>query len=122
MLFWIFLYNWNSLDVRLNSHLKAWIIILFLREKKNKTFKSIQRKLFRKNLKIKDCCSRLKATKTIKRKAFCRQRIPESTCAKEESVDMDILITSKNGDRRIMQSVRIVSGPVTRKRKGIQSR
>ena len=45
--------------------------------------------------------SRLKATK-IKdlRKAFFRQRIPESSCARKEIVDTDICVTSRNGDRK----------------------
>ena len=38
---------------------------------------------------------RLKATKIIgDRKAFYRQRIPESSCARKETVDIDILVTS----------------------------
>ena len=38
--------------------------------------------------------SRLKATTTIgQRKAFYRQRIPESSCVKKETVDKDILVT-----------------------------
>ena len=46
--------------------------------------------------------SGLKVTKIIgQRKAFYRQRIPE--------VDIDILVTSRNGDRKIMQSIRIMS-------------
>ena len=40
-------------------------------------------------------------------KAFYRQRIPESSCARKETVDKDILVTFKNGDRKIMQSIRI---------------
>ena len=49
--------------------------------------------------------SRLKATKIIgQRKAFYRRRIPESSCARKETVDIDILATSMNGDRKIMQS------------------
>ena len=55
--------------------------------------------LFRKNLQL------LKATKIIgQRKAFYKQRIPESNCPRKEPVDMGIIITSKNGDRTIMQS------------------
>ena len=50
------------------------------------------------------------------RKAFYRQRIPESSCARKETVDIDILVTSKNGDRKIMQSIRILSR-LPRKRK-----
>ena len=47
--------------------------------------------------------SRLKATTIIgQRKALYRQRIPESSCARKETVDMDILITSGNGHRKIM--------------------
>ena len=49
--------------------------------------------------------SRLKATKIIgQTKVLYRQRIPESCCARKENVDIDILVTSKNGDRNIMQS------------------
>ena len=62
--------------------------------------------------------SRLKITKIIgQRKGFYRQRIPEPSCATKESVDMDILVTSRNGDRKIMQSINITSRPPSRKRK-----
>ena len=41
-----------------------------------------------------------KATKIIgQRKAFYRQRIPEPSCARKETVDIDILGTCRNGDR-----------------------
>ena len=62
--------------------------------------------------------SRLKATKIIgQRKAFYRQKIPESSWARKETVDIDILVTSRNGHRKIMQSFRITSRPDSRKRK-----
>ena len=62
--------------------------------------------------------SRLKATKIIgQRKAFYKQIIPESSCAGKETVDIDILVTPRNGDRKIMQSIRITSRPPLRKRK-----
>ena len=62
--------------------------------------------------------SRLKATKIIgQRKAFYRQRIPEFSCARKETVDIDILVTSRNGDRKIMQSIKIMSRPISRKKK-----
>ena len=62
--------------------------------------------------------SRLKATQIIgQRKAFYRQRILESSCARKETVDIDILVTSRNGDRKIMQSIKIMSRPPSRKRK-----
>ena len=60
----------------------------------------------------------LKATKIIgQRKAFYRQRIPEPSCARKETVDIDILVTSRNGDRKIMQSIRITSRAPLRIRK-----
>ena len=34
------------------------------------------------------------------RKAFNRQRISESSCARKETVNIDIFVTSKNGDRK----------------------
>ena len=62
--------------------------------------------------------SRLKATKIIgQRKAFYRQRIPEFSCARKETFDIDILVTSRNGDRKIMQSIRVTSRPTSRKGK-----
>ena len=36
-------------------------------------------------------------------KAFYRQRIPEPSCARKETIDIDILVTSRNGYRKIMQ-------------------
>ena len=60
----------------------------------------------------------LKATEIIgQRKAFYRDRIPESSCVSKETVDVDILVTFRNGDRKIMQSFRITSRPTLRKRK-----
>ena len=44
-----------------------------------------------------------------KRKSFYRKRIPESNCARKETVDIDTLVTSRNGNRKIMQSIRITS-------------
>ena len=47
--------------------------------------------------------SRLKSTKVIgQRKPFYRLRIPEFSCGRKETVDIDILLTSRNGDRKIM--------------------
>ena len=44
--------------------------------------------------------SGLEATKIIgQRKAFYRQRIPEFSHARKETVDIDILVTSRNGDK-----------------------
>ena len=90
----------------------------------------VTRKRSKKGYSIKEIClertysqkvsvnSRFKATKIIdQRKAFYRQRVPGSSCARKETVDIDILVTSRNGDRKIMQSIRITSRPPSRKRK-----
>ena len=62
--------------------------------------------------------SGLKATKIIdQRKAFYTQRIPEFSCARKETVDTDILVTSRNAERKIIQSIRITSRPPSRNRK-----
>ena len=53
--------------------------------------------------------SRLTVIQIIsQRKAFYRQIIPKSSCARKETVD-NILVTSRNGDRKIMQTIRITS-------------
>ena len=50
--------------------------------------------------------SRLKATKIVdQKKAFCRQGIPESSCARKDTFDIDILVTYRTGDRKSMQSI-----------------
>ena len=55
--------------------------------------------------------SGLKATKIKgQRKAFYRQRLPEFSCGRKETVDIDILVTCTNRDGKIMQSIRITSG------------
>ena len=51
--------------------------------------------------------SGLKATKIIvQMKAFYRQRIPEFSCARKKTIDINILVTSRNGHRKIKQSIR----------------
>ena len=62
--------------------------------------------------------SRLKVTQVIgQRKAFYRQRIPGSSCTRKETVSVDILLASRNGDKKTMQSIRITSRPPSRKKK-----
>ena len=63
--------------------------------------------------------SRLKATKIKgQRKAFYRQRISESSFVRKETVGIDIFVTSRNGQTKIMQSIRIASRPPLRKGNG----
>ena len=40
-----------------------------------------------------------------------------SSRARKETVDKDIIVTSRNGHRKIMQPIRITSRPTSRKRK-----
>ena len=62
--------------------------------------------------------SRLKATKIMgQRKAFYKQRIPDSSRERKETVDIDILVTYRNGHRKIMQSIKMTIRPPSRKRK-----
>ena len=62
--------------------------------------------------------SGLKATKIIgQRKASYIQKIPGFSHTRKETVDIDILVTSRNVDRKIMQSIRIMSRCPSRKRK-----
>ena len=45
-------------------------------------------------------CRLKKATQiTVQRKAFRKQIIPESSCVREKIVDINILTTSRNGDK-----------------------
>ena len=39
-------------------------------------------------------------------KALYKQRIPEPSCAKKETINKDIFEKSTNGDRKIMQTIR----------------
>ena len=62
--------------------------------------------------------STLTATQFMgQKKAFHRQRIPEFSCARKETVDIDTLLTSRNGDREIMKAITITSRLPLRKRK-----
>ena len=51
------------------------------------------------------------------REAFCRRKIPGSSCAKKKTVDIELLITSRNDDRKIIHSIRMMSTPLSRIRK-----
>ena len=65
--------------------------------------------------------SRLQPTKIIgQRKTFYRQRIAESSCTSKETVAIDVLVPSRNVDRKIIQSIRIISRPTSRKGKWSQ--
>ena len=52
-----------------------------------------------------------------KKKPFYRQRIEVSSYARKEIVDIDIFLISRNGGRKIMQSIKIMSRSPARIRK-----
>ena len=98
-------FNWNPLHPRLNSHCEAWSY----KKKKHKKI-TAYRKSVQKEPTVKRCqlILDLKPLKIIgqrTRKAFYGQIIAESSCARKETV------------RKIMQSIRITSRPISRKRK-----
>ena len=59
-------------------------------------------KLLRKGSKKKKCL-------LTAEKAICRQTIPECSCARKDTVNIDIFLTPRNGGRKIMQPIRIES-------------
>ena len=50
----------------------------------------------------------------VKEKAFYRQTILGFSSARKETIDKDILVTSRNGDRKIMESIKMMSSPTSR--------
>ena len=72
--------------------------------KKKKDEKHIK-KLFRENSRIKDVYINLSLYLIQiqgERKSFCRQNIPECSCTSKETIGIDILITTRNGCRKIV--------------------
>ena len=53
----------------------------------------------------------------IKGKHSIGREFQSFSCARKETFDIDILVTSRNGDIKIMQTIRITSRPPSRKRK-----
>ena len=105
-------FNCDSLHARLNSHYQAWSY----KKKKRKKIRTHTKSVWKEKISVN---SRLKANKIIgQRKACYRKRISECSYARKETVrNIDILAPSKNGQRKIMQSIRITSRPPSRKRK-----
>ena len=48
-------------------------------------------------------------------KTFCKQRVLESSLTRKEAVDT--LVTPRDGDRKIMQPIKIMRRPATKMRK-----
>ena len=45
--------------------------------------------------------------------AFHREMIPGSSCTRKENVDIQILVTSLNDNRKVMQAIGITIGTTT---------
>ena len=56
--------------------------------------------IFRKNLQLISCLFILDFWIISQRKKFYGKRIPVSSCARKETIDINILETSRNGDRK----------------------
>ena len=76
-----------------------------LQEKKAQKKITAYRKSVYKGPTVKRCLLILDLKPLCQRKAFYRQIIPEPGCARKETVDIGILVTSRNGDRKIIQSI-----------------
>ena len=117
--------NWHFAIVYIfTSYFLIFIIFSFnkyINQMKHTKRLNHKRKSVQKEPTVKSCLlilDWLKATNAIgQRKAFYRQRIPHSSCAKKETVDIENLVTSRNGDRTIMQSIWTTSRPPSRIRK-----
>ena len=102
----VIFFNWNSLHGSLNSHCETWSH----RKKKYKKIKACRKSFQKEPTDKRYVNSRFKAIQIIgQRKAFYRQKSPESHYVRKEPVDIDILVVSGNGDREITQSIRIMS-------------
>ena len=53
----------------------------------------------------------------VKGKHSTDKKSPEFSCKRKETIDVNILITSKNGDRENIQLITITSRPLSRMRK-----
>ena len=85
--------------------------------------KIIEKKLYRKNPREKVSINYCLLPVYIigQRKAFCGQRIPEFSCSRKETLNIEILITSRRkGDKKIMEPIRITCDTATRTRKSNQ--
>ena len=94
-------FNWDSLHTRLNSHYKAWSY----KQKKDKKRKEESR------------AKRCLPIRSLAKGKHSIGREFQSSCARKEMVDIDVLETSRKSNRKIMQSIRITSRPSSRKRK-----
>ena len=113
----------------LNSHYEAWSYKKKTHKKIKAYRKSVQEPTVKRCLLIlgqmalshldhrsKDCTGREFY------RAFSGQRIPESSCTRKKNKigDINVLLASRNGDRKTMKPIRITSRPSSRIRKSNQ--
>ena len=68
--------------------------------------------LERAQIKMVTFSSRLKGIQIIGQgNTLWRSKISQSSSARKETIDIDILVMSRNGDRKIMHPIKIISGP-----------
>ena len=85
--------KWYLLHARLNSHNEAWSC----RKRKRKRLRASKKAVLTESKD--ERCQKILYAKNL-----------EFSCVRKETVDIDILITSRDGDRKIMQSIRITNG------------
>ena len=91
--FIIIFFNWDSLHAQLSSQYKAWSY----KKKKHKKIKAYNKSL-QKEPTVNRCLLilDLKPFRLQVKGKFCWHRIPESSCARKETVDIEILVTCRN--------------------------
>ena len=107
-----FIFDWDSLYARLTNHCTKL-------QKKRLKYKKIKasKKSVKREPTDEKCLLILAIYIRGQGKPLYGQRVPESSCEMKETVDIDILITSMNGNKKIMQSIRIMSRTTSRIRK-----
>ena len=106
--FFILFFNWDSLHARLNSHYKAWSY----KKKKHKKIKAF-RKFLQKEPTICRCLIILDLKPfrlQVKGKHYIGREF-QILATQGKKLLTDILVTSRNGDRKIMLSIKITSTP-----------
>ena len=110
---YLFSFNWNSLHARLNNHYKAYSY----KKKKHKKIKT-QRKSVQKII-VKRCLLIL-VLKPFRSQAKGKHSISkefQSLAVQGKKLLTQTFVTLRNGDRKIMQSIRIMNRPSSRIRK-----
>ena len=106
--------KWDSLHARLNSHYK----ISSYKKKEQKKIKAY-RKSLHKEPTVKRCLLILDLNPLrsyVKAKHSIGREFQSQAVQGKKLLTSDILVTSRNGHRKLMQSIRITSRPPSRKR------